>query len=471
MNTSKLTIIAVVIAVSLAGTAWADEAATDSIIPEFAAGIEQASDEIAETPRVSYLLDDSVYGSTYAEDSAYAVSVGDTCGSNCGCGSDCGCCDSCGDGCCSSCSSDSWFGDCCLGDPCTLHDELTPCCKTNYGGWIQISYHSDTTGLSQDFNDGLAFNDLPDQINLQQAWVFVERTPEAECCSSDWGYRFDMMYGTDAQKLQANGNPRADNFGQGRWDASFDHGYYGWAMPQAYAEAGFGDWTVKAGKFITPLGYEYVTAPQNFFYSHSLSSFNSEPFTHTGVLATYEASDGLKVYNGWTLGWDTGFDQFGGGSSYLGGFEAEMSDCVTFAYLTTVGNLGYRSGDEFGYSHGTYITLEMSDSMEYGLYSVYSNSDGSFGDPTTDLEDLSVVNYLFYEVNDCWAFGGRMEWWKSDQVTGEATSFYELTGGINYKPHANVVVRPEIRYDWTPSEGAVGAYNREVFAVDVVLTY
>jgi hypothetical protein len=65
-----------------------------------------------------------------------------------------------------------------------------------------------------------------------------------------------------------------------------------------------------------------------------------------------------------------------------------------------------------------------------------------------------------------------MEWWKSNTVTGEATSFYEITGGVNYKAHANVVVRPEIRYNWTPSEAAVGDnFNNTVFAIDAVVTF
>ena len=29
-----------------------------------------------------------------------------------------------------------------------------------------------------------------------------------------------------------------------------------------------------------------------------------------------------------------------------------------------------------------------------------------------------------------------------------AGSFYPLTGGVNYYPHPNVTIRPEIRYDW-----------------------
>ncbi len=49
--------------------------------------------------------------------------------------------------------------------------------------------------------------------------------------------------------------------------------------------------------------------------------FNSEPFTHTGVLGTYTGNDDVTLYGGWTLGWDTGFDQFDGGSNFLGGVE------------------------------------------------------------------------------------------------------------------------------------------------------
>ncbi len=82
---------------------------------------------------------------------------------------------------------------------------------------------------------------------------------------------------------------------------------------------------------------------------------------------------------------------------------------------------------------------------------------------------------MFYTLNDCWKAGTRMEWWKSNGVTGESTSFYELTGGINYKPHANVVVRPEIRYNWSPTElFAVSngdEFNNTVFAIDAIVTF
>jgi hypothetical protein len=379
------------------------------------------------------------------------------------CCDDLGCADDgCGDTCCDCDSDDEW----------TLHDQLTPDCDTYYGGWFQIGYHSDLTGLSQAPGDLLDTNDLPDRLNLHQAWFYVGKDAEAECCSADYGYRYDIMYGTDAQSLQAFGNPRADVIGRGAWDASFDNGYYGWAMPQAYVQAAYGDMVVTAGKFITLMGFEYVESPLNFFYSHSLAYINSEPFSHTGVLSTYNMNDSVKIYNGWTLGWDTGFEQNFGGNNYLGGIEVESGDNITMAYILTAGNFGYRSAGRSGYAHGAYIDVEFSDSLEYAIYTVYVDTNGSYGDPTLEGQDIGITNYLFYTLNDCWALGGRVEWWKSNTTdfTDAMTSFYELTGGINYMPCPNVVIRPEIRYDWTPASVA-SDYDRTIFGIDMVVTY
>ena len=55
-------------------------------------------------------------------------------------------------------------------------------------------------------------------------------------------------------------------------------------MPQLYAEIAYNDLKVKVGHFYTPIGYEVVQVPQNFFYSHSYSHTFGEPFTHTGFL-------------------------------------------------------------------------------------------------------------------------------------------------------------------------------------------
>jgi hypothetical protein len=366
------------------------------------------------------------------------------------------------------------FGDCCLGDPCTLKDQLCPCSPWDIGGWTQLGYHSGTTRMSFNPGDLYSFNDVPNGIRLQQAWVYAEKKANARGCCADWGMRADIMYGTDAQKTQAFGNP------PGNWDYEngFDHGSYGWAIPQLYGEVAYGDWSVIAGHFFTIVGYETIPAPQNFFYSHSYTMFNSEPFTHTGALATY-SNCGTDVYLGWTLGWDSGFDQYFSGSNFLGGFSTDVMDDVKLSYVTTIGNFGWRSAGTDGYSHSIVLDATLTNRLTYVLQSDYYVSDGSNGDVTQKREDIGINQYLFYTLNDCWAVGGRAEWWKSKGYFGPGPapqnhqSYYEITGGINYRPHANIIFRPEVRYNWTPADAifAPGGFNQVVFGVDCVATF
>ena len=385
------------------------------------------------------------------------------------------CCDEpsccCESDCCSSCcdSGCSLFGDCCIGEPWTLKEEVCPCSDIDFGGWISIGYHSENTRGSIADNDALAFNDHPDRLNLHQAWLYAEKVAEAPCCGVDFGFRADLMYGTDAAKTQAFGNDAGNWDFQNGWDRGAG---YGWAMPQLYGEVAFGDWSVIAGHFYTLIGYEVVTAPDNFFYSHALTMFNSEPFTHTGVLATYGGFDNVEVYGGWTAGWDTGFDQVNDGSSFLGGFSTSLTDDIAFTYITTFGNFGARSAGNDGYSHSLVLDVALSDDLNYVFQSDLVDIDEAGG--VTANDQVGINQYLFYTLNDCWAVGTRLEWWKTDGF-----SYNEITVGANYRATSNLIIRPEVRWDWTPSDaGAVNAgvadadaYNETTFGVDAILTF
>lgn len=399
------------------------------------------------------------------------------CADECGCSDEVGCCDCCGnDGCC------CWLlGPCCLGEPWLLKDCLTPCCDgPNYGGWISMGYYNHNERLSFNDGDSLAFNDLPDKFNLDQAWIYVEKTAESDGCNTGFGYRFDAMYGVHGHAAQSYGNPNSFEpvFGKnlGTWDASLDHGPYAWAMPQLYGEVARGDTKTKLGHFFTPVGYEVIPDTGNFFYSHTLTHYNSEPFTHTGALATFEATDTLTLVAGWVLGWDTGFDQYLSGNCYVGGFTFKPSDDITFTYMNTIGNLGWRSGGEFGFSQHIVGIFNLTSNTTWVLQSDYLRTDGIITDPTFANEDGGITNYLIYKLNDCWSIGGRIEWWKTNALVADPASFYDITGGLNYHANANLVIRPEIRYDWTPSEvafdNATGEdYNQTWFGIDAVLTY
>lgn len=330
------------------------------------------------------------------------------------------------------------------------------------GGWTQFGYHNRASVA-----DG--FNTNPDKLNLHQQWLYVEREADGSC-GLDWGFRFDVMYGIDADNTQSFGN----NFG--RWDYrnSFQHGEYGWALPQAYLEMAYGDLSVIAGHFYTTIGYEVVPAPDNFFYSHAFTMNNSEPFTHTGLLATYEWTDRLTLFAGWTLGWDTGFDRFGGGSNWLGGFSYALTDAIEFTYMSTYGDFGrflfaddpIRTGND-NYSHSIVLDVSITERLNYVFQSDYLDVADIGG--IANVETIGINQYLIYTLNDCWAVGTRVEWWRAGAPSAGVpmTSVNAATFGVNYRPHPNLVFRPEIKQEWAPGANV----DQTIFGIDMVLIY
>ena len=329
------------------------------------------------------------------------------------------------------------------------------------GGWAQFGYTSETT----------LFNGAgeEDDFQLNQGWIYLEKAAESECGEWALGYRADFVYGVDAPNTQSFGNSRrADGTGSFDIDNGFTRGAgFGWAIPQLYVEATNGDTTVKAGHFYTLHGYEVVTAPDNFFFTHAYSMNNSEPFTHTGIVVTQSVSDDTEIYAGWTAGWDTGFARQNDGSNFLGGFSTALTDDISFTYIMSWGNFGLL---EDGYGHSAVIDWQINDKLNYVFHHDYLRTDrGPTAASANNVLDVSAINqYLIYQVSDCVGVGGRAEWWKS-----EGTSLYALTGGVNIKPHSQITIRPEVKYDWSPGGAAVAAGGTEetTFSVDVIFTF
>ena len=167
------------------------------------------------------------------------------------------------------------------------------------GGWANAGVTYNAASPDNNFNGPVTFGDRSAEFQLNQLNIFMQRAVAAEGDAWDFGGRFDAMFGTDSIFTQAYGNPAFDvNSGaampnRGTWDLDLccnSSRSYGIALPQAFVEAyapiGNG-LNVKAGHFYTPIGYESVPAPNNFFYSHAYTMQYGEPFTHTGVLTNY----------------------------------------------------------------------------------------------------------------------------------------------------------------------------------------
>lgn len=359
------------------------------------------------------------------------------------------------------CNPDAVFG-CGSGNGCETGPwKLSEECGFDWGGWIDMGYQNNPDGA---FTGNGPFRNQKewDKFNLNQLYAYVQKTADGSK-GVDWGFRFDAMYGVDGNEGQSFGN-----VDPGTWDYlnGFDHGIYEIALPQAYGEIAVGDLSVKIGHFYTLVGYEGVMAPTNFFYSRQLTFWNSDPFTHTGALATYKVNDKLTVNGGWTAGWDTGFDRFNGGSNFLGGFSYGINDIFNFSYYTTFGDLGWRGN---GAVNSVILTAAWSEKFSTATqFDVLGTDLGSdFADPTsyTAGDSTGWINYAFYQINDLLKAGVRAEWYKAD-----GTSYHTLTYGVNVTPHDNIVVRPEVRHMWSPGNNDE-LFNQTVFGVDAIFTF
>ncbi len=357
-----------------------------------------------------------------------------------------------------------------LGDPYKL---LGECNGFSMGGWVQLGYHN--KNLS-------SFNSRKNEYQLHQAWVYAEKSIDTTD-GFDIGGRFDYIYGTDGPDTQAFG------VDTGSYDTGWDNGAdYGHALPQAYLEAGYGDWSVKVGHFFTLIGYEVVPATGNFFYSHAYTMYNSEPFTHSGALATYSMSEDIDIFGGYVLGWDSGFDD--NGDAVIGGSSVQLTDDVNVTSTFVAGRFNDRVGrSERGFMSSTVAQVQLTEKLSYVFQTDLLDTEDAAGD--TDRKTFDINQYLFRTINDYVQLGGRFEWW---QVQADSSGFglptdapgdydiYAMTLGMNVKPHANVTVRPEIRWDWVYGDKTQlaaadfqlledNATDQTTFGIDTIITY
>ncbi len=358
-------------------------------------------------------------------------------------------------------------------DPWTLmslfDDECGNNCFKDKGitiaGWLAMGYSTDPDGAFTG-NGALLNQREHNNLNINQLYMYIVKVADGSN-GVGWGYRADIMYGVDGNDTQSFGN-RAGKFDfLNGWGGPGDpntHGPYEWAMPQLYGEVAMGDLSVKAGHFYTPIGYEVVTTPDNFFFSKQLTFYNSEPFTHTGALATYKASDKLTLIGGWTLGWDTGFDQNMKGSNAIIGATYAASDKTTLVYSAAIGEFGVRGN---GAINSFILSQKWTDKlMTVHQFDVLStNNPVDFTAGGTAGDSTGFINYVFYQLTDKAKAGARYEWYKAD-----GTSHNTFTYGVNYQLTPNVVVRPELRHNWAPAND-VSPFNEDIFGIDAILKF
>jgi hypothetical protein len=365
------------------------------------------------------------------------------------------------------------------------------------GGWANAGITYNAASPDNNFNGPVTFADRSGEFQLNQLYLFAQRAVASEGDAWDIGGRVDAMFGTDAIFTQAYGVPAFDvNTGQAlnrnHWDlnmlGSNDNRFYDIALPQAYAEiyAPVGNGlTVKAGHFYTPIGYEVVTAPDNFFYTHAYTMQYGEPFTHTGVMGNYNVDKNWMVMGGAvtgsaTGGWDGGWDKQLGNWGGMAGATWTSDDKGTRAWVNgTYGGTSEHSSQSWGL-YSLVLTHNITDKTHLMLQHDHGYANGVLTNvPNVDAEWYGINSHLTYDIKDNLTAGVRAEWFRdqngfrvcspgrvyaatnsagssfaaggnftSNCNAGNGASYYGMTAGMSWKPMKWLNIRPNVRYDW-----------------------
>ena len=273
----------------------------------------------------------------------------------------------------------------------------------------------------------------------------------------DIGGTVDFTWGSDAYIVQAAGTEFAAGHGgaqsQGRWGT----GDYFASFAQAYIEAEYGRWNVKAGKFYAPFGMDSYKSTDNFFYSWSPTMAIS-PTMGLGAYATYKANSRLSVIGGFVTPDEVG--ETSDNNWVLGGFIFQATNRLNLKYVFAAGENKYENnlfagGEHYkGYVHSMTADYQINKRTKYVFDWTYFTANTGVRDDRQNMHTYALMNEIIYQYNKRWAFGTRFGMLKFGELGELMTDVEPLTEwntvslGANWTPNKWLVVKPEVRYDW-----------------------
>lgn len=334
------------------------------------------------------------------------------------------------------------------------------------GGWTEIGFSGNPSVGGGGSNGPVSFNDQANAFNLHQVYGYIEREVNKNTNTWSFGFRADLLYGTDARFSSAA------NFDSNVLNSPGDRQL---VFPQAYVDIympiGNG-LTASVGHFYTIIGYEVVPAAGNFFFSHAYTMQYGEPFTHTGAMLSYPLNDNIELKGGVVSGWDAHFKQpanFLGSVAYTTDNEQTS---ITGSLITGDVNPGGPGNNNHNRTmYSMVLEHSLTERLHYVLQHDLGVEQNFSGNRSSKWYGLN--QYMFYDLAHNLAAGIRVEWFRDEdgaRVMGNGISenYIGVTGGINYRPIAGLTIRPEARYDRSTNNRAYdGGTDRDQISLSL----
>ena len=379
------------------------------------------------------------------------------------------------------------------GNPATAPAEKPYVAPANFSEWassIKLGFQADggivvnTADPRSRRNFGQLFTDNSNRPVLNQALFSVSRDVDPKATSIDVGFKFQVVYGSDARITHTLGV--FDQLIHDRNQIDIPEASISVRLPSIFANG----LDIKAGIYPTPLGVELIDPKTNPFYSHSYIFNYGLPYKHTGVLATAHVSDLLDLYLGIDSGTNTAIGYGSGDNNNRPGGIAGvglnfLEGKLTVLALTHIGPENSKRNTPFAneanrYYNDVAVVWKANDKLTLTGEGNYVREDGY------RAEAWGLTGYASYALTDTLTLNGRAEIFRDnnnffvstpvaerDYVAAERgtfarfltaakpTTYSELTAGITYKPSglpgalSTLLIRPEVRYDRTLNNSRV----------------
>jgi hypothetical protein len=226
--------------------------------------------------------------------------------------------------------------------------------------------------------------------------------------------------------------------------------------------------TIKAGKWVTLLGYEVIESPNNLNFSRSYLFTFSSPLTHVGALLSYPVTPWFSITAGTVVGWDVARDN-NSTMSYTGqfGFTPIKDLTLNFNWITGAeqnhNNQDPRTVLDWVVNYTGIKNLTLGLNVDYGWEydEAYLASTGTRGNNNASWWGWAA--YAAYDWTQALRTALRLEYFKDAEGVrtqlsppGNKLDLWEVTLTAQYRIWKGLVGRVEYRHD---------SANQKVFSI------
>ena len=398
-------------------------------------------------------------------------------------------------------------------------------------GWVDFGGNI-STSKNKGGNAPAAYDYNPNNIQLDQAVLYLERTPDTvQTDHIDWGFRASAIYGENYRYTTA--------YGIASYQFLQHNHFYGYDFPMMYGEVYIPKvmegLMIRVGRFISLPDIEAQLAPNNYMYTHSIT-YTLDNYTNEGIQTTLAVTKQIMLQVGLTTGteaavWNMGvkspnlFLQQGLGPdplypektyfkdpgaqptwTFCGRWQSKNGNTSVNACADAInrGQWGYNNLQWYGltayhkfnqYFHVSWeFYNEHQDGVPNGLNPTVQNIVQNGGTPFSPQwipynapnlaqcknaqalrcrsDSYGTVAYWNFSPNPLNNFSLRTEYYDDPQGqrTGVATSYYEVGIGLQHWLSPQIELRPEFTSYWSakPSFDAGTKRYARIFSGDII---